>query len=225
MISSPPIGYILKMFPRLSETFIRNEILELERQGVDLLIFSLKRPTGEEADSADRCMQSPVIYLPERAFREPARVFRSQLGVMLRHPRGYLRTLLHVICGRDLSHLGRGLRRFCQTCCLVHEMGEAAHLHAHFANDPTRLASWARMICGISYSVTTHAKDLYQDERIGSPGLRCKLSHARFIVTNSEFSAAGLRAAFAGEVPTKILTIYNSIDLAAFPQRREEPSQ
>jgi len=199
--------------------------VELERQGVDLRIFSLKHPTGEEADSADRCMRSPVIYLPERVFREPARVFRSQLGVILRHPRGYFRTLLHVIGGRDLSHLGRGLRRFCQTCCLVHEMGEAAHLHAHFANDPTRLASWARMICGISYSVTTHAKDLYQDERIGSPGLRYKLSHAGFIVANSDFSAAGLRDLFQETPPPKIVTIRNGVDLPAFPLRTDEPSE
>ena len=91
--------------------------------------------------------------------------------MLARHPRGYLRTLFHVLQGRrEVSSLGRGLRRFCQTCCLVHEMGAVRHLHAHFATDPTRLASWARMICGISYSVTTHAKDLYQDNRLASPG-------------------------------------------------------
>src|SRR5438132_14171278 len=100
--------------------------------------------------------------------------------------------LLHFLRGRKLHSMGGGLRRFCQTCCLVHEMAGVQHLHAHFASDPTRLASWARMICGVSYSVSTHAKDLYQDDRIGSPGLRYKLSLARFVVANSEYSAAGL---------------------------------
>jgi glycosyltransferase involved in cell wall biosynthesis len=153
------------------------------------------------------------------------RVLGSQLGVFWRYPRGYLRTLLHVLWGREFRSLGRGLRRFCQTCCLVHELGPVRHLHAHFANDPTRLASWARMICGVSFSVTTHAKDLYQDARIDSPGLKFKLRQARFVVANSEFSAAGLRTAFDGEIPPKILTIYNAVDLAAFPPRQNEATE
>src|SRR5207249_708362 len=219
------IGYIVKMFPRLSETFIRNEILELERQGLALRIFSLKRPTEAEARLADGAVRAPITYLPDRVWREPLRVVRAHLGVLGGHPRGYLRALLHVLRGRELRSMGRGLRRFCQTCCLVHEMAGVQHLHAHFASDPTRLASWARMICGVSYSVTTHAKDLFQDGRIGSPGLRYKLSLARFVVTNSDFCNQGLRALFNGEAATKIFTIYNSVDLASFPQRQSEPEE
>ena len=133
--------------------------------------------------------------------------------------------LFHVLRRQEMTSLPRGLRRFCQTCCLVHEMNGIRHLHAHFANDPTRLASWARMICRVSYSVTTHAKDLYQENRLGSPGLRNKLGLARFVITNSEYSKAGLRASFKEEVPTRIFTIYNSIDLAAFPKRARDPLQ
>jgi glycosyltransferase involved in cell wall biosynthesis len=48
---------------------------------------------------------------------------------------------------------------------------------------------------------------------------------ARFVVANSNYSAAGLRAVFNGEVPTKIFTIYNSVDLAAFPRRLNEPNE
>jgi colanic acid/amylovoran biosynthesis glycosyltransferase len=227
MKSLPPqkIGYVVKMFPRLSETFIRNEILELERQGLALRIFSLKRPTEADLRLAGGGVQAPIIYLPERVYREPLRVLRAQLGVLRRYPRGYRRMLLHVLRRREMSSLARGLRRFCQTCCLVHEKGDVEHLHAHFASDPTRLASWAQMICKSSYSITTHAKDLYQDDRIGSPGLRNKLTLARFVVANSEYSAAGLRAIFNGAAPTKIFTIYNSVDLAAFPRRLSEPSE
>src|SRR5262249_52363109 len=134
-------------------------------------------------------VRSPIIYLPERAYREPFRVLAAHIGVLCRHPRGYARTLLHVLSGRELTSVPRGLRRFSQTCCLLHEGDEVGHLHAHFANDPTRLASWARMICGIGYSVTTHAKDLYQQDRIHSPGVHYKLSAARFVVVNSEQSA------------------------------------
>ena len=224
-LPSPKIGYIVKMFPRLSETFIRNEILELERQGLALRIFSLKRPKEGEARLAGGGVQAPITYLPERVYREPMRVLRAQLGVLWRFPRGYRRMLLHVLRRGEMRSLGRGLRRFCQTCCLVHEKGQIEHLHAHFASDPTRLASWVQMICNCSYSITTHAKDLYQDDRIGSPGLRNKLSLARFAVANSNYSAAGLRAIFNGQAPTKIFTIYNSVDLSTFSQRLNEPSE
>jgi len=220
-----PIGYVVKMFPRLSETFIRNEILELERQGLELRIFSLKRPTESFSIETGEAVRAPIIYLPERVWREPLRVLKAQLGVLWRHPRGYLRTLLHVLRGRELRSLGRGLRRFCQTCCLVREMGEIGHLHAHFATDPTRLACWARMICAVTFSVTTHAKDLYQDNRIASPGLRYKFNQARFIVTNSQFSADGVRALLGNGTASKVVPIYNSVDMAAFPRRREEPMQ
>src|SRR5204863_943904 len=112
--SQPQIGYIVKMFPRLSETFIRNEIVELERQGLSLIIFSLKRPVEPDFRFGEP-VRASIVYLPERVFREPFRVFRAQLGTFRRYPRGYLRTLLHVLHGREIRSLGRGLRRFCQT--------------------------------------------------------------------------------------------------------------
>ncbi len=215
----PTVGYVLKMFPRLSETFILNEILELERQGLPLRIFSLKRPLEPVAQAYARLVQAPVTYLPERVWREPLRVLRAHWGVARRFPRGYWLTLAHVIHGRELKSLGRGLRRFCQTCCLVHELGSVRHLHAHFATDPTRLASWAQMICRIPFSVTTHAKDLFQGRRVTSPGLQFKLGRARFVVANSAYSATALRAL----VKTPVCAIYNGVDLEAFQLREEEP--
>ena len=223
--SVPPVAYIVKMFPRLSETFILNEILELERHGVPLRIFSLKRPV--QAASASRSARSPVIYLPERVYCEPVRVLRAHIGVLRRFPGGYVRTLAHVLRGRELRSMPRGLRRFSQTCCLVHELHGAQHVHAHFASEPSRLASWARVICGISFSVTTHAKDLFQDERVNSPGLSYKLSAARFVVANSRFSASRLAAALNGHdrPATKIATVHNGIDLATFTPRQVEPAE
>src|SRR3989442_1485383 len=100
--SDQTVGYVVKMFPRLSETFIRNEIMELERQRLALRIFSLKRPTEAEARLAGAGVQAPISYLPERAHREPLRVLRAQLEVMWRYPGGYWRTLRHVLRGREL---------------------------------------------------------------------------------------------------------------------------
>src|SRR5437588_11423218 len=134
------VGYVIKMFPRLSETFILNEVLELERQGLRLHIFSLKRPTAGRLEACPTTVvQAPVTYLPERVYREPGRILRAQFGIFRRYGRAYFRALWHVLRGRELRSMARGLRRFCQTCCLVHEMDGVKHLHAHFATDPTRL--------------------------------------------------------------------------------------
>src|SRR5260370_16346790 len=65
------VGYVVKMFPRLSETFILNEILELEQQGLALHIFSLKRPADAVVHAQARSVRSPVTYLPEKVFHSP----------------------------------------------------------------------------------------------------------------------------------------------------------
>src|SRR6266536_697785 len=92
---APRIGYVLKMFPRLSETFILNEILELERQGLSLSIFSLKRPEASGGGPVSQ-VRARVTYLPERVWREPVRVARAHFRVLRRYRRGYFRTLVHV---------------------------------------------------------------------------------------------------------------------------------
>src|SRR5258708_28065719 len=83
--SSPPmikpikIGYVLKRFPRLSETFILNEILELERLGTPVQIYSLIDVTVEEPGTPRHKLvqelKSPVIYLPAR---QPLKKWRGK---------------------------------------------------------------------------------------------------------------------------------------------------
>ena len=75
------IGYIVKMFPRLSETFILNEILELEQQGLAVRIFSLKRPVDTVLHAQTKYVSSPISYLPEKFQQAPFRVVRSHLHV------------------------------------------------------------------------------------------------------------------------------------------------
>src|SRR2546425_220783 len=91
------VGYIVKMFPRVSETFILNEILELERQGLPLRLFSLKRPTESVVHAQAKSVRAPIAYLPERLYREPLRILRAQLDVWRTYRRAYGRALLKVL--------------------------------------------------------------------------------------------------------------------------------
>ena len=61
------VGYELKSFPCLSQTFILNEILELERQGVPIEIFSLEEPIEEVRHEALKKVQAQVTYLPKNS--------------------------------------------------------------------------------------------------------------------------------------------------------------
>ena len=59
------VGYVLKCFPRLSETFILNEVLELERNGLDLCLYSLDRPREPVTHLLAAEVRSPIEYLPQ----------------------------------------------------------------------------------------------------------------------------------------------------------------
>src|SRR5579859_2610521 len=92
---APAVGYILKMFPRLSETFILNEILELERQGLRLQIFSIKKPVENLRHQRAAAVRSPIHYLPETLMAAPWQTMRGQLYVALRHRKAWRHGLRH----------------------------------------------------------------------------------------------------------------------------------
>ena len=68
------IGYVLKRFPRISETFVAAELIELERQGEELVVFALSRPDEPFRHAFLDDLRAPVVYLPHRPLREPVRV-------------------------------------------------------------------------------------------------------------------------------------------------------
>src|SRR5258706_2053252 len=125
------VGYVLKMFPRLSETFILNEVLELEQQGFALHIFSLKRPAEAVFHAQTKLVRSPITYLPEKIYYAPLRVLLGQFHVWLKYRRNWWRALRNALRGiRAKGDVGVGLA-FCQACCLIRELPGVRHLHAH----------------------------------------------------------------------------------------------
>ena len=217
------IAYVLKMFPRLSETFILNEVLEMEQQGLELHIFSLKRPADSVAHAQAKSVRAPVAYLPEKFFEAPLRICQALAHVSANYGRPWRRAMRHALrrarTDRDLDSLWT----LCQACCLVREIGGIQHLHAHYANNPARLALMAHRLTGVSYSITTHAKDIFMGDPLRSPKLHERISRARFVVANSGFSAAHVRS----HVPSQaeIHTIYNGLHLETFPAREADSSE
>ena len=203
--TSAPIGFLLKTYPKLSETFILEEILGLERLGVKLHIFSLNPPQDATVHSTFDQVRAPVTYLPEKFHRD---CVVAQLKWALRNPLRYLKSLWFA-CWRPE---GQGLRDLLRAGALGEKLREVgiAHLHAHFISEPTGVAELVNRLTGIAYSVSAHAKDIYLSE---PKILQRKLHGAKFTVTCTCYNSTHL-ATIATDA--KIFRMYHGIDLKRF---------
>ncbi|MCB9419001.1 MAG: glycosyltransferase [Ardenticatenaceae bacterium] len=206
------IAYILKMYPRFSETFIVNEILELERQGVDVRIYSLRKPDDGRFHAQLSLVKANVVYTPEYPDREPERVQAAEDTVRAAYPERYLALRAYA---ESRGH-PYAIKRFQQACVIAaHLLGHPVHaMHAHFASSASRVANYVKHLIGLPYSIAAHAKDIYhEDVQLGS--LQGKIRDARFVVTVSRFNQAHLQA-LMGDQSADIRCLYNGIDRDRF---------
>jgi glycosyltransferase involved in cell wall biosynthesis len=217
---TPPVAFILKGYPRLSETFIAQEIRALEALGLDLRIVSLRHPTDRTTHPVHREIRAPVLYLPEYLYQEPFRclsgwLFARRLPGWRAALGAWWRDLL-----RDPSP--NRVRRFGQALVLARELGsDIAHLHAHFLHTPASVTRYAALLRGLPWTVSAHAKDIWTTPDWEK---REKLHSCRWLVTCTATGASHL-AALAP--PGRVSLVYHGIDLARFPASvaRQGPHQ
>ncbi len=206
------IAYILKMYPRFSETFIVNEILELERQGVDVRIYSLRKPDDGRFHAKLARVKANVIYTPEYPDKELERVQRAEDTLLAVYPERYLALRTYA---ESRGHV-YAVKRFQQASIVAaHLIRNPVHaMHAHFGSSASRIANYVHQLIGLPYSFTAHAKDIYHDAvRPGS--LRGKMRDARFVVTVSQYNQVYLQQ-MMGEETADIRCLYNGIDTTRF---------
>ena len=202
------LGYVLKRYPRISETFVAAELVELERQGERVTVFALSRPDEPFTHAFVAEVRAHVVYLPHRPLRQPLRVLRALVHVWKGSPRGWLRAAAVSLGPPRLA----GLRKLFQATVLRHELERAGidHVHAHFATSAARLANLAWRMDGPTYSVTAHAKDIYH-AGIRRERLRDKLTHATFVATVSEANSDYLSTLLPESRPPRVVS--NAVDL------------
>jgi colanic acid/amylovoran biosynthesis glycosyltransferase len=201
------VGYLLKMYPRFSETFVLNELLELERQGVRLHVFSLKKPDDGIFHAGVSRLRAPVTYLPESPLLQPRAYAAAHRAAQSGDRARYASALAATLARRSRSALKQFLRAGYVAPLLLHH--EIRHVHAHFASTAASVALHAHRLTGVSYSVTAHAKDIYRDD-IDRRQLAAKLEEARFVVTVSDYNARRL-SQLAPQA--RVVRIYNGLDL------------
>jgi glycosyltransferase involved in cell wall biosynthesis len=205
------IAVVLKGYPRLSETFIAQELLALERRGLELALYSLRHPTDAEAHPVHADIRAPVTYLPEYLHDDPARVWRGWRKA--RRLPGY--RAARAVWWRDLRRdptRGR-MRRFGQALVLAAELPRTvAHLHAHFLHTPASVTRYAAILRGLNWSCSAHAKDVWTTPDWEK---REKLGACMWTTTCTDVNARHLRE-LAGS-RERVDLIYHGIDTTRFP--------
>jgi len=204
------VAFVLKGYPRLSETFIAQEIAALEQLGLSILIVSLRHPTDKQTHPIHGEIRAPLLYLPEYLRDDPLRVFRAWRQVR-RRP-GYRAALS--VWWRDLwrDRTANRVRRFGQALVLAHELpSDVVRLHAHFLHTPASVVRYAAMMRALPWSGSAHAKDIWTTPQWD---LREKLLSCDWLVT-----CTGTNRDYLSTLapPGRVELVYHGLDLARFP--------
>ncbi|MCB8820136.1 glycosyltransferase family 4 protein [Microvirga rosea] len=205
------LAVTVKGYPRLSETFIAQEILALEQRGLSLEIWSLRHPTEKAVHPMNRAIKAPVRYLPEYLYEEPLRVLKG-LFWGLRQP-GF-RALMRAFRAdlkRDLT--ANRVRRLGQALVMGRELPPGIrHLHVHYLHTPASVVRYAALLTGRTWTFSAHAKDIWTTPDWEK---REKLAEALWGVTCTAEGGRHLQA--LAPRPDHVSLVYHGLDLARFP--------
>ncbi len=210
------LAVVLKGYPRLSETFIAQEILALEKRGLALQLVSLRHPTDPATHPVHDEIKAPILYLPEYLSDERARVWRAWHHA--RRLPGYRRALGAFFRDWRRDPTRNRLRRFGQACVLAAELPAGiSWLYAHFLHTPASVTRYAALMTGLPWSISAHAKDIWTSAAWDS---RQKLAEAEWLVTCSAVGAQELRS--LAPDPARVHLVYHGLDFDRFdpPQPR-----
>lgn len=222
------VAYVLRSFPRLSQTFILNEVLALEQLGVRLEIFSIIDPAEPITQPGVARVRSPIRYLQRPSSWRRTRVLCDHLVMLRRRPRRYLATTGYVLQRRDLDEGYTSATRwacFDYAVRLSRRISEhpsvaprVSHLHSHFAHDPTLVALLTRRLTGVTFSFTAHARDLYQTR---PASLSERIHESTSVVTCCAANLDHLTSAALPGDAGKLRLIHHGIDPSLFG--RDDP--
>ncbi len=212
------VSYILSQFPETHETFIVREIAEMERQGVDIEIFSLKK-------CRDAVVQKQALPLKEKTHYPGAilalKAFFLTLYFVLAHP-----VRLAQILGRIFKDNAKNPLYLVKTLGMVpvgiwigwksKKLG-VRQIHAHWATIPTETAWVAARAWNLPYSFTAHAWDIFLH-----PGrLERLIRDSVRVVTCTRFNKTYMTDAFGRDLGQKIDVVYHGLNLSQIVQVRE----
>lgn len=222
--------YIVRSWPRLSQTFVVNEVLALERRGVEIAVYSLVRAREPIVQPLVEDVRAPVRYLEDQLAQPWPRRLRAHLAAVSANPSGYLRMLMFSLRNPGLTAGYSGsstLRCFAyaiRVAAGIAAMRSSGHpsvrVHAHFAHDPALVGMMVADLTGLPFSFTAHARDLVQIPR---QSLASRAAAATAVVTCCEENAHYIRTAVPADQRPPVLVIHHGVDLDRFRPRVRGP--
>lgn len=213
------IAYVMSRFPKLTETFVLDEILEMERQGETVEIFPLWREREAVA-------HAEVAALVERANFLPllnAEIIADFVHFLIRRPRALFGALFTLTTSNftSLRFLGGGLAAFPKACTMARRMQRlgVAHIHAHFASHPAAIAFVVARLTGLPYSFTAHGSDLHREQAM----LTEKVREARFVVAISDYNRRFIIEHVGDDLSDRVCVVHCGVDVDDF--RIGDPGQ
>ncbi len=208
-MSAPHLAYVFERFPTFTQTFCVREILELERIGVNPVIFSIH-------DTRDETVRHYPVELLERVhFLPPEEELIKQVLAWKDEnllPQSVVLTLRQWGTRPDKN-------RVYEAAWIGYKLSQIAptvrHAHSHFAGVGARACWWLRKFHGLSFSFTAHANDIFCRQCECFPSNGMLMRDASLIVTVSDYTARDLRTRFPQGAP-RVQRVYNGLDLEPF---------
>lgn len=215
------IGYLLWKYPRFSQTFIVNEILQLEQQGVRIRIGSLRHPSDGVFHESIARVAAQCDYLPDRLMGNWRKVREALQACWKTNPVGLRRAIGEVSRRKNASWFDLAQALLVRRWAEKHRLD---HLHVHFGTAEATVVWLCRMLGGPGYSLTLHAFDIFRDN-VDRRLLAAKINGSDFTVTVCESNRRFLVENMPGVNPARIRVHYNGIDLSRFRAdgRQREP--
>ena len=218
MNPSPVIAYTMSRFPKLTETFVLYEMLELRRKGFRVVVMPLR--LEKESAAHPEVGETDGDLFPASLLSW--RTWAINLKWMLCHPLRYFGTAWRATVGAFGGHIKwffGAIIYFPKAVVFsdtVRRLG-VTHIHAHFVNHPAMVAWMMHRLCGVSYSFTAHGTDLHIDQHM----LREKTREAALAVTISDYNVRFIAERCGEETAQRFEVIRCGTDLSLFTPRAE----
>lgn len=213
------IAYVVSRFPKLTETFVLQEIQAVRRLGVEIELYPLLYQSTEIEQREVAQLRSQVRVLPFLSLA----ILRSNLGFLTAAPGRYLSTLAAVIreTAGSANYLFGALAYFPKTVHAAGLMKESAvdHIHCHFASHPALAGYIINRLTDISYSFTAHGSDLHRDRHM----LCTKVARASFVVAISRYNQHVIVTTCGSEAGGKVSVVHCGVDTSAFALAATRP--
>lgn len=185
------IAYLINQYPKVSHSFIRREIIELEKQGVPIIRIAMRGWESDAVDPVDVIEGTKTQYIlkaPKFSF------IKNVLKVILTNPIGFFRAFIQML---KIARFSDKLFLYnfiylIEACSLVNfsKKHEVTHIHSHFGTNATEIVLYSKILGGPTYSFTVHGPEEF-DKPINL-ALSDKIANSKFVVAITHFCASQL---------------------------------